>query len=476
MTESGEAEGTGEVADGGRRFGFIHLIRTSKVALSTPHRRGCAASTYSGVIAELERREGFCPHVENPLPPIHRFGMTGSELEAVLDRWYEETEVRLGNQNGSWMARVPPTRGRLVSAVASYPVPIADMTDADGELCEVYLGLTEAFLRRRCGDRLVAGHEHVDETYRHAHYQIFDPDPAVELHPGYRAKAEASGRSSLGMAGNRAYREAMAAFQRSFAAEVSLPCGFAHRGPCRRRLPQEAVSAIRRERRLAEEAGRVAAPVLVENVELRRRVEELTARAEEQSAARERAEGALSLQVRRAEFLSEDVEHMASAGDEALRLREEERRRREEAEVALEFARTRNAYETERLREAERRAIVAEESNVGLLERVRLLADALEARAAEKETLEKELARATRAAERLNGDLAEARGEAARLAAEVRRLGGTTGAGGSGGTGGSEGGKDRSALFPMRDPRAKDVAAAKFRESLRKGEERTRFS
>jgi hypothetical protein len=474
--EANVAEGTEGAVEGGRRFGFIRLIRTSKVALATPYRLGCAASTYSGVIAELERREGFCPHVENPLRPIHRFGMTGSELEAVLDRWYEETEVRLGNQNGSWMARVPPTRGRLVSAVASYPVPIADMTDADVELCEVYLGLTEAFLRRRYGDRLVAGHEHADETYRHAHYQLFDPDPLVELHPGYRAKAAAAERTSLGKAGNVAYREAMAAFQRSFAAEVSLPCGFAHRGPRRRRLPQDAVSAIRRERRLAEEAGRVAAPVLVENVDLRRRVEELTALAEKQSADRERAEGALRLQTRRAEFLSEDVEHMASAGDEVLRLRDEDRRRREDAENALEFARKRNAYELERLREAERRALVAEGSNVGLLERVRSLADDLEARAAENARLEAELTRAKRAAERLIGELDEARGEARRLAAEVRRLGGTAGAGGSGGTGGADGGKDRSAPFATRDPRAKGAAVARFRESLRRGEERSRFS
>jgi hypothetical protein len=111
-----------------------------------------------------------------------------------------------------------------------------------------------------------------------------------------------------------------------------------------------------------------------------------------------------------------------------------------------------------------------------LLERVRSLTDDLEARAAENARLEAELTRAKRAAERLIGELDEARGEARRLAAEVRRLGGTAGAGGSGGTGGADGGKDRSALFATRDPRAKGAAVARFRESLRRGEERSRFS
>lgn len=67
------------------RFGFFHQMRAGKRILATPNRKQNRGLTYCGTIGELLRKPGYCPHVEEPKPPVRLFGMSGLEVEEMLD-------------------------------------------------------------------------------------------------------------------------------------------------------------------------------------------------------------------------------------------------------------------------------------------------------------------------------------------------------------------------------------------------------
>ncbi len=362
------------MSEGEIQYGFLHAIRVAKRALTTRNRKANRPVNYDGILGELVRAPGYCPHVETPQEPIHVFGLTAAEMKVRLDDWYRNTKIERIGRDGPYKTRPMETQTRLHAAVVSYPVAGADMTAADEELSSLYFELSDAFVRRLYGGHLLSIYEHRDEKYRHRHYLAFAEDPSVELHPCYRAKQECHRRGELGRMGNQAFVKAGKELQGRFWAEVSNLCGFGHKDNSNPsiRLPMRAVREIARHRKLAEEAGLAARPALLENQILRRRVEELTALAEAQDMARAKAERALRVKTRAVEAMTDRTADVERTGEQAIELWRVERQGREAAQAAFEDEnRLRRKADAERVEAKALSDVLAEQLDAMRLEAAR---------------------------------------------------------------------------------------------------------
>lgn len=112
---------------------------------------------------------------------------------------------------------------------------------------EVWEQRSITWLRAKYGDQLLSVVRHTDEAHPHLHAFLLPDDPemrAKSLHPGHTAKAEARAKAEAegldakasNKLGDRAYCEALRAWQDDYFEAVGAPCGLTRLGPGRRRL------------------------------------------------------------------------------------------------------------------------------------------------------------------------------------------------------------------------------------------------
>jgi hypothetical protein len=124
-----------------------------------------------------------------------------------------------------------------------------------------YRAASIKWLQDKYQNRLLSVVEHHDESHPHIHYFCVPlPGERFEiLHPGRAAAAEAKAAGLLKGAQNRAYKDAMRAWQADFHREVSQHHGLTRLGPQRRRLTRAEWKAEQAEaERQAAEAARLA--------------------------------------------------------------------------------------------------------------------------------------------------------------------------------------------------------------------------
>ena len=123
----------------------------------------------SGVIAEVIRAEGNCPHVADPQPPRYIVGddsvMQG--MQAEIERNLDAHHKRVGGKKVRSDAHV------LLAGVASFP---RELQNAEPDTYEKWERKTVEWLQKKYGDNLKAVLMHDDEEHPHIHFYVYSAE------------------------------------------------------------------------------------------------------------------------------------------------------------------------------------------------------------------------------------------------------------------------------------------------------------
>lgn len=190
------------------------------------------------ILDEADREDGACPHVENPQPPSLVYGLSIQDLRALHAQKCDE--ARLINNKGQSRS-IRKDQQTLACIVLSYP--------ADGEDYNLWEDKSLEWLKEKYGSQLKTVVSHKDESHPHLHaYLLADDMKAAAFNEGKKAKddymksdeAKAIDSKQANKNGDRAYRQAMRAWQDSYFESVAIHCGLSRIGPGKRRLSRDA--------------------------------------------------------------------------------------------------------------------------------------------------------------------------------------------------------------------------------------------
>lgn len=221
-------------------------------------RNGQKAWTAREIIDEAERKEMASMHVGEGGPPPEIMAGEVSNFEALRDAHAaaaaKKESFRYTKKDGSVQTRRRKLRAdapTLHTTIVSLPVTSMDAL-AEPALLEKCRGLLRKAMddeRKRLdplGGKMMMGVIHLDERMVHAHFYALDPKRGRvdHLHPGKAAKAEfhlehkdsEEDPKDLRKAGNRAYCDAMRAWQDGIHENVFSPAGLLRVGPHASRL------------------------------------------------------------------------------------------------------------------------------------------------------------------------------------------------------------------------------------------------
>lgn len=199
------------------------------------------------VISEARRSPDASLHVENPKNPVSVYGCDFDELMSRHDTLIEQAQETLAN--GKTRA-VRKDTCSLFTCVLSHPAtPEECRSDSDIKTAvEGWAKDSVKWLRRDLearGGTLETVVMHIDETHVHLHaYGLHSSGHADRLHPGKAAKKQAieaavtdgKEKKAANAMGDKAYVEAMRAWQDAYSINVGLAHGLTRLGPARRRL------------------------------------------------------------------------------------------------------------------------------------------------------------------------------------------------------------------------------------------------
>ncbi|MGO4441618.1 hypothetical protein [Rhizobium sp. RAF56] len=201
------------------------------------------------VIGEADRHPAHSMHVENPLPSEVIYGLPLAAVREQHDRLVASTKQVT---SGGVARGIRTTQKTLLTVVASHPIR-SDEARADPDKAravELWEHRTIRWLSLRFGSQIVSVVRHADEPYRHLHAFVLPAKEmrALELHPGYSAKAAVmrggasteEERVALNRHGDLAFKNAMREWQDDYYKQVGAPSGLARIGPAKRRLSRQA--------------------------------------------------------------------------------------------------------------------------------------------------------------------------------------------------------------------------------------------
>lgn len=191
------------------------------------------------VLDEANREQGSCPHVKNPQPPTLVYGLSIQELRALHAQKCDEATT---TNNKGQKRKIRKDQQTLACIVLSYP--------ADGQDYNLWEDKSLEWLKEKYGSQLKTVVRHTDESHPHLHCYLLDNNmKAAAFNEGKSAKDaymqsdEAKNiidTKERNKQGDRAYRQAMRAWQDSYWEHVGLPCGLSRLGPGKRRLSRDA--------------------------------------------------------------------------------------------------------------------------------------------------------------------------------------------------------------------------------------------
>lgn len=219
-------------------YQFAHIEGYARKGSSqTNHQTGGKKGVFSAqeIADEAERKDGSCSHVKLPQPPIIHFGVSPSEVVKLSAEWAEHAKDASGRK-----LRIDG----LCLAAGTFSVP----PDLDDQEWPAYRDAMIEYLRERYGERLHSVVEHTDEAHRHCHFYMV-PLPGEDfgaVHEGVAARQAAYAAGKKKGQQNKAYCDAMSAWQDDIWQKVSRHFGLARIGPRRRRLTRAGWHAERR--------------------------------------------------------------------------------------------------------------------------------------------------------------------------------------------------------------------------------------
>lgn len=177
----------------------------------------------SEIAAEAERHPDAIPHIENPQPPILRFGVLPSEVVKEAEEWAKTATDAIGRK-----LRID---GMCMDAgVVSFPADRIDEWPA-------YRDEAIEWLKTKYGDHLKSVVEHTDEPYPHIHFYVVPKkgEKFESIHEGYAAM-NAVPKEAPRIDRKNAFGKAMTAWQDEVYLAFGLKYGLARTGPRRQRL------------------------------------------------------------------------------------------------------------------------------------------------------------------------------------------------------------------------------------------------
>lgn len=208
--------------------------------------RKAGGRSMQGVAYEAERRPSHCKHVSDPKAPKILFGCKPSEA------------VRIAAERAAQAVDAHGNRLRIdglvfLGGVASFPVKWKNIRGDNGEKDRLrkWLGYLIEHLQEQYGALLHYILLHTDESYPHVHWACvpeLEPSGRMRIstvHPGRAAYDRAFAASGNNSAGQRAYLQAMKAWQDAFHLAVYAKVGIARLGPRRQRLTPSEYKARR---------------------------------------------------------------------------------------------------------------------------------------------------------------------------------------------------------------------------------------
>lgn len=210
-------------------YQFLHVETYAR----TPSKKGGERASVAAVFAEARREAGYCPHVEQPRPPVRIYGQPLRETETEILATAGAARDKRGHQ-------LRKDAQIMIAGVASFPTPSSEIqnSEAERQRYTAWRDGTIKFLQREYGPALKTVILHTDEQFPHLHFYIapeLRPDGTLgldDLHRGRKAQSSA-GTPQERM---KAYKEAMRSFQADYHDQVTANLGMTRRGPGRRRL------------------------------------------------------------------------------------------------------------------------------------------------------------------------------------------------------------------------------------------------
>lgn len=250
--------------------------------------------TVEEICAEAARLEGHCPHVDAPAAPVLIHGMSPDKVPALLEARIDEANAAIKAAKAAMKrgTRASGTRAiradthTLFTMVASHPIPWSDAASGEAnfensknrELLRQWEASNVAWAKKKaeqlCLD-LVSVVRHEDEAHPHLHFLFIPRGGRMEArgsHPGYMAQKELVREESeddkvFRRRMNKAYVQAMRAFQDDYFASVGIESGLLRTGPKRQRLSRDEYLA-------EKDAGRARALASLRSKELKKEVEQ----------------------------------------------------------------------------------------------------------------------------------------------------------------------------------------------------------
>lgn len=208
-------------------YQFIHVDCWARAKGGGRSKKGKGGRTWSAaeIVAEAQRREGACPHIPAPSPPILLHGAQPEVALAMAEAWAAEARDIQGR-------RLRSDGACLLAGVITFPRdrPVGEWQE--------FRAASQGWLKKKWGQQLVSVVEHTDEEHPHFHFFCV---PSVgsrfgQIHPGKAAVDRVREGKGTKKEENWQYRLAMKAFQDEFQEEVAIAHGLARLGPGRRRL------------------------------------------------------------------------------------------------------------------------------------------------------------------------------------------------------------------------------------------------
>lgn len=195
------------------------------------------------VVAEAVRDPKHCTHVEDPKPPILHFGISPEKIPALIDERIADAKIRFAQQLRGKGCGIRKDQHMLEAAVFSHPTLTEELQQSD-ELrndYERWRNDTIEFIKsdfERRGIDCVSIVEHIDEKHPHLHAyglaRATESNPRMDAklcHPGHAARAA----EAVPARKNRAFRDAMSAWQDLYYDQVGMRNGLLRFGPKRAR-------------------------------------------------------------------------------------------------------------------------------------------------------------------------------------------------------------------------------------------------
>ena len=203
--------------------------------------------TADAVLGEARRDPKYCAHLDEPQPPIVRYGVPIESVAATLSERLRDARDRRGRP-------LPSTTTVLLAGVSSWPTPRVEVEASEDERLtyEMWGSLCVAFFRRLFGDALLSVIEHVDEDRLHLHiFAAATPDPVTHVYsiesiwPPMAAEATQRRAGKSRRVQRAAFRAEATKIQDAYYNRVGAVCGLSRFGPRRQRLTREAWRAQR---------------------------------------------------------------------------------------------------------------------------------------------------------------------------------------------------------------------------------------